>query len=438
MFNDKYSEDFYDIVKKDPKKYYEDFQNSLEKRSEYGATYKKNPVPTLYQPFYYNDKVEKEFQEIIDIFMSIAKKVTKNYVEDPSYRKLFDIDPLTEKLILKDPGYDIDIPISRIDIFYDGPGEFKFCEVNTDGTSDMLGDLALARMHKESKIYQEFTKIYDLEKKDALQGIVDSILDLYYSQVSKEDPNVAIVDIISFDNIEFREIKRLFEEKGLKTEIVDVRDLKRKDGKLYAGDMRVDLVYRRLVTSDLIAHKEEAKEFIDSYLAGEFTSVGSLRTSLFYTKDIFRTLRLEETKEILTEEEYQFILDYIPFTDTYDPSLKEEILENKDDYILKPKEGYASSGVFIGKEMPKEEFSKKLDKIENQAYIYQEFYEVEPMKYLTFKGENEAKLEDYRTVTGLFSFNNKLASPYMKVGQAANVSYTGDYYILPSFKVKEK
>ena len=52
--------------------------------------------------------------------------------------------------------------------------------------------------------------------------------------------------------------------------------------------MKIDLVYRRLVTSDLIENKDIGKNLIDAYLNDEIISIGSFRSTLFYTKDIFR------------------------------------------------------------------------------------------------------------------------------------------------------
>ncbi|MDD7305201.1 MAG: glutathionylspermidine synthase family protein [Peptoniphilaceae bacterium] len=438
MFNDKYANQYYKLIQKNTENYYKDYQKSLKKRIPFGATYKKEEVPTLYQGFFYDEETEKEYKKIIKTFMSIAKKVTKKYVEDEDYRKIFNFDPLTEKLILKDPGYSIDIPIARIDIMYDNKDSFKFCEINTDGSSAMLEDLALAKIYMESKIYEDFSKSYKLEKNNSLEGVVDSILELYNKEVDTKKPNVAIVDIIEFDNIEFEEIQKLFKEKGIEAKIVDVRDLKRKNGSLYADDMKIDLVYRRLVTSDLIDHQQECQDFIDSYLNGEFTSIGSLRTSIFYTKDIFRILRLDQTKKILSQEENDFITKHIPFTETFAYNNKDQIIKNKDKYILKPKQGYASHGVFIGKDLTEEAFKEKLEEIKDLDYIYQEYYTVEPMKFIKFKDEKEVDLEDFSTVTGLFVYNNKLSSPYMRIGQESMISSLAAYYVVPAFKISKK
>lgn len=437
MFNDEYVNDYYKIIENDEKTYYQDYKLMLDKRKKYGATYKDEVVPTLYQGFFYDQDRENDYKKIIKQFMGVVKKVTKKYVEDENYRKLFDFDELTEKLILKDPGYDIDIPIARIDIMYSDKDEYKFCEVNTDGSSAMLEDIALSKIFEKSKAYEKYIEKYDLEKIDLIDTLVDSILSLYKT-VKNKTPNLAIVDIIEFENIEFETIKNRFEEKGINTKIVDVRDLKRKNGRLYAEDMEIDLVYRRLVTSDLIEHKNECKEFIDSYLANEFISIGSLRTTLFYTKDIFRILRLNQTKEILNQEEIDFIDKTIPFTETfvYEKDL-DKILENKDKYIFKPKQGYASHGVFVGKELSKEDLRKELENIKNEAYIYQEYYKVDTMKFIMFKDE-KAKIEEFAAVTGLFVYNNNMIAPYMRIGQKALISSAREYYTVASFKIKNK
>jgi hypothetical protein len=437
MFNQKYVNDYIKIIKEDEKSYKKDYEKMLDKREEYGATYKGQVVPTLYQGFFYDQETEDIYKKIVDKFMSIVAKVTKKYCEDPDYRKLFDFDELTEKLILKDPGYHIDIPISRIDVMYDGREDFKFCEVNTDGSSAMLEDRAIAEIYKETKAYKEFSKKYDLENINLLTSLVDSILDLYKT-VDDKKPNLAIVDIIEFDNIEFQTIKKLFEKRDINTKIVDVRDLTKKEDGLYYEDFKIDLVYRRLVTSDLIENKDSCKDFIESYLAGDFISIGSFRTTIFYTKDIFRILRLKETQEILTKEENDFIKNHIPFTESFNYKKGLDFcLANKDKLIFKPKQAYASHGVFAGKDLSKEDLKKELEKIKDQDYIYQEYYKVDPMQFLVFD-EDKAKLEDFSFVTGLFVYNNKMIAPYMRIGNQSLISSARDYYTITSMKISKK
>ncbi|MDO4663068.1 MAG: glutathionylspermidine synthase family protein [Tissierellia bacterium] len=437
MFNDKYAKEYFEIIKKDPDKYYNDYQKMLDKRKEYKATYKEEPVPALYQGYFYDENIEEKYQEMAEILMSITQKVTQNYLEDKEYRKEFGFDPLIEKLILKDPGYDVSVPIARYDVFYDGNKDYKFCEFNTDGSSAMLEDKALANLFKQTKGYQELEKKYNIENKDLLEPLVDEILSIY-KKINNKKPNVVIADIIEHDNIEFLYFKELFEKRGINCKIADIREFEKREDGSYVKDMKVDLVYRRLVTSDLLEYKEKAKDFIEGYLDSDFIAIGSFRSTLFYSKDIFRILRLNETKKVLNDKEIDYIERHIPFTEKFNYEKDfNTIIEDKDNYILKPVYGYASSGVIAGKDHSKEELEEILEKIKDQKYIYQEYYNVEPMKYVIF-GNKKAKLEDFSFVTGLFIYNKKFISPYTRIGQAALISSARDYYTIPAMKLYKK
>ena len=439
MINDQIKNNYIKIINENYSEYKNDYKKLLKNRKAYGATYKEEEIPTLYDAYFYNQEDYKIYEDMIDIFMSIVEKVTKEYVENKSYRKIFDLDPLTEKLILKDPGYNISTPIARFDVMYDGREDYKFCELNTDGSSAMLEDKSLADLMKETKAIEKLKEKYEIEHIDLLQTLVDSIEDLYYkAKNTRKKINIAIVDIIEFDNIEFKTIQKLFEKKGHNCKIADLKDLKRKEDGLYIEDMKIDLVYRRLVTSDLIENKEIGKDLIESYLNDEIMTIGSFRSTLFYTKDIFRILRLKESQKILSEKENEFIKKHIPYTEKFSYQKdKEKILENKDKYILKPIQGYASHGIYVGKEHDKKEFEKILEEIKDKNYIYQEYYMVKPLKFVKMEDE-KAKLEDFSYVTGLFAYNKKFIAPYMRIGNAALISSAREYYVVSSLKIKEK
>lgn len=439
MINDQIKIDYEKIINENYQEYKKEYKKLLNNRKEYGATYKEEEIPTLYDAYFYSQEDYKLYDDMIDTFMSIVEKVTKEYVENESYRKLFALDDLTEKLILKDPGYNISTPIARFDVMYDGREDYKFCELNTDGSSAMLEDKSLADLMKETKAIEKLKEKYVIDHTDLLESLVDSIEDLYYkTKKTKEKINIAIVDIVEFDNIEFKTIQKLFEKKGHRCKIANLKDLERKDGGLYIDDMKIDLVYRRLVTSDLIENKDIGKNLIDAYLNDEVMTIGSFRSTLFYTKDIFRILRLKESQKILSEKENEFIKKHIPYTEKFDYQKdKEKILEEKDKYILKPIQGYASHGIYVGKEHDKKEFEKILDQIKDKDYIYQEYYTVKPIKFIKME-DDKAKLEDFSFVAGLFAYNKKFISPYMRIGNAALISSARQYYVVSSLKIREK
>lgn len=438
MYNDKYAKDYLDLLNENKTNSKKEYEKFLDLRKDYKATYKNEPVPTLFQPFFYDKNTEKHFREDSKILMDIADKVTKLYLDDPTYRKEFNFDNLTEKLILHDPGYDIPVPIARFDVFFDEKDDYKFCEFNTDGSSAMLEDYALFSIYKNLDIYKKLENKYEIMHVDLLNTLVDEILAIYEKTGKKAKPNVVIADIIDGENNEFDFFKELFEKRGLNCKIADIRDFKIKENESYVDGMKVDIVYRRLVTGDLQSVKDDAKNFIDGYFNDHFVTIGSFRSTLFYTKDIFRILRDEKTKKALNEKENAFVSKHIPYTKIFDYNKDvEEVIKNKDKYILKPKDGYASKGVFVGRDYNEEELKNKLDSIKNESYIYQEYYDVNPAKFAVWEDE-KFKLKDFSFVTGLFIYNKKFTGLYNRIGQDHIISSARDYYTVISIRLNEK
>ncbi len=92
------------------------------------------------------------------MMISITNKITNRYIEDKEFRKKFGFPKLIEDLIQIDNGYDINVPIGRFDIFYKDYDNFKFCELNTDGSSAMNEDNTIAKILLESKALNDFRK----------------------------------------------------------------------------------------------------------------------------------------------------------------------------------------------------------------------------------------------------------------------------------------
>ena len=121
---------------------------------------------------------------------------------------------------------------------YDGKKDYKFCELNTDGSSAMLEDKSLADLMKDTKAIKKLEEKYKIDHVNLLETLVDSIEELYFSiKGKKEKINIAIVDIIEFDNIEFQTIKNLFKKRGHNCKIANLKDLERKNKGLYIEDL---------------------------------------------------------------------------------------------------------------------------------------------------------------------------------------------------------
>ncbi|NLW42830.1 MAG: hypothetical protein GXY89_06830, partial [Tissierellia bacterium] len=143
MHADKVINEYIEMIKSNPEKYAKDFQVAKEMALKSTAYYKGEPVPFNYQPFLIDPIDVDTFKYILDSILKIGNKVTKEYIKNPEYRKLFDFPKFIEEMILVDNGYDVIAPMGRFDIFFQDREDFMFCEINTDGSSAMNEDLVL-------------------------------------------------------------------------------------------------------------------------------------------------------------------------------------------------------------------------------------------------------------------------------------------------------
>lgn len=436
MHSNKIIDEYISMVMQDQEKYAKDYEVTKEMAANSTAYYKGKPVPFDYQPLLLDQVDLQNFNYIVDTMMSIGKKVTRHYIENPEYRKLFGFPKVIEDMILVDNGYDVEIPIARFDVFYNQIDDFQYCEINTDGSSAMNEDNVLARILLKTEAMKKFGKKYQLSYFELFDSWVEEALELYSRYDSTNPtPNVAIMDIMeSATSIEFEEFKKAFEKAGVNCEIVDVRDLEYREGKLYNGDYRIDLIYRRLVTFELIENIDKCQAFIDAYMDKAMCTIGSIQSQVIHNKIFFKILFDEETRALLTDEEIKYIDNHIPFTGIFggDEEVFEKVRASKDEYIIKPMDKNASTGVYTGLDLNQEEWEENLKRDFNASTIYQKYITPKITKFVEFDEEGNAFVAELGNMIGLFVYNEKLAGFYARMGRDNIISGLVDYITAPA------
>ena len=113
-------------------------------------------VRTLQIPKIFTPETAGQYEQIVTVTYHIFQKIIREYLDNPAYRKLFPFSPELEELILTPRLYDSLLPIARFDIFYNEEnGSFRFCEINTDGTSAMNEDYVLNQALELNPAHQE-------------------------------------------------------------------------------------------------------------------------------------------------------------------------------------------------------------------------------------------------------------------------------------------
>lgn len=382
---------------------------------------------TVQIPKIFGEEDITRFREITRTAHGIFSKVIREYRRDPDYRALFPFSRELEGLMLLPPQYEGFLPIARFDIFYnEDTGDFKFCEINADGTAAMIRDLEIRKAFINNPAHQAVIRRYELDHFELFESWVRAFMSLYESYPKKkEHPNIAIIDFMeNATRGDFEKFARRFQKSGYNCEICDIRSLSYRDGVLYspAGN-RIDAIYRRAVTADCMAHYEEISALLDCLREDNVFMAGAFDTQAIHSKWLFYVLHLERTKRFLTEEERRFVEAHVPLTVEFSPEYIDinEVKENKDRYIMKPMDAYASKGVYAaGRECGQEEWERIIADLWQKGYVCQEFCEQYTTENIDFAW-GDGGWHPFLNMAGLYVYNGVFAGFLMRMAEGDGI-----------------
>ncbi len=442
---------YLDLFMNNKDKFLDDFKNKLWPALEASSVrYKGRPVPFLYHPFMINQTEWNRLKELIDCFNEILSKVTVRYLDDNEFRSYFPFSEEMEEFILVEPGYSSLYPVARFDLFY-YQDSIKFCELNTDGTSAMNEVRGIQEIVANSEAVKQFKKDNNLE----LEGfeLFDSLIDimlLKYNEFlsnklnedidfNKNNPVIGIVDFSKDGTIsEFKEFQRWFDKRGLLSYIIDPRDVENRDDGLYYNNKRIDFVYRRATTARLFDHFDEIQEFLTAYKDHKFCMFGSFRSQIIHNKAIFQVLSNKEFVSFLDETEHRFISEHIPRTDLLIEETIEEdnIKSNKDEYILKPDDGFAGKGIKLGIETSQRDWNEFVDEAACKPYLCQNYCQPPTRKMISID-DGKVGIDPYYYQIGIYVFDGQVQGIYNRAGREKIIGSSYECFTVPTYIVSE-
>jgi uncharacterized circularly permuted ATP-grasp superfamily protein len=277
-----------------------------------------------------------------------------------------------------DPGPP-DVLLSRLDAFIGETGP-RFIEINSDapaglGYGDRMAD-AIARL----PAFQAFSRRHRVAYHRSVPAVVDALLAV---PTRTRTPTVAIVD---FQEVKTRGdqviLQRAFEERGLTCLLADPREMELRDGWLWTGPHRVDLVYRRAVLSELLEKKDEVAAFLRAYDSRVAVFVNSFRCRLSEDKVFFALLTDEAFASLMSEEERALAARCVPWTRRMaerrtvragrEVDLLPHVVERREELVLKPAHGYGGRSVFMGSETSPAEWEDAVQAACREPWVVQE------------------------------------------------------------------
>ncbi|OGW84847.1 MAG: hypothetical protein A3C35_06610 [Omnitrophica bacterium RIFCSPHIGHO2_02_FULL_46_11] len=398
-------------------------------------------IPTFFKPHFITTKQARLLHSVCDILARAADRIANLYLIDPALKDCFSLSPEADELIRIDPGYTRSVALARFDCFLEGEN-FKFIELNCDSPAGMGYTDTLEQLLLEAPELKEFFQDVHIQREIRTQKLLEGLLSVYEEFGGYETPQIAIVDWKTVrTRPEFDILKLFFEEKGYKTIIADPRDLRYKSGKLYHGNFRIDLLYRRVIFNELLEKLRDVGDLIRAYKDRAVCMVNPLRSRLASSKALLSVLTNPGYDHLFSAKENEIKSQYVPWTRRVVDAEKfyggkkiyliDFLKDEKETLVLKPADSYGGKEVTIGCETRDDEWNQTIDKALKSNWVVQEFV---PPPFLTVPTVVNHKLEfaAKRINTGCFVFNGVYAGSLSRLSDESVVNVSRGGGLIPA------
>ncbi|MDP2604949.1 MAG: circularly permuted type 2 ATP-grasp protein [Deltaproteobacteria bacterium] len=338
------------------------------------------------------------------------------------------------QILATDPGYHRIAPILRLDGHYVN-NVFRILEVNADGSAGMNDTNALGEAVRGTELYAAFCRSFTLEPCEMVMRLAQMIMTFHAGAPARTGPRVAILDVLGMKTAsEFEAVRERLEILGAEVEIVHPEDLDYNRGLIVRG-RKIDIVYRRLVTSDAIRIWDRLTPLLKAYRRGQISMVGSFRSEILHSKAILTVMHRAEIQRRLTAVERRWVAIHFPKAYVVDQDAAKHVLSAQGKWVLKPFGGYGSVNVTIGRLVTASVWRQALSRaLAEGSYVLQEFVPASREPVVRVQGNRVSIRRDYTSV-GIFLYRGKTAGAYIRSGPSHPLSISYGAVTRPGFIV---
>lgn len=349
-----------------------------------GLYFGERPLSTVLRPHFLFTHQWSYLQQETEILLQAFLVAHYACLHDANLRAQLSLEPYEEQLFSLDIGGVIPWTTSRLDSFFHiDQNVLQFVEYNGEtpagmGYGDTLGNLFLEL--EPMRRFQEHFYIYSMP---TLNSLLEALMRGYNEWGGTEAPQIAIVDWQDVPTLNEHEICRaFFERSGIRAVMVDPRALEYHDGYLWVSDYRVDMIYKRVLISELIQRMGINNPIVQAVRDRAVMMTNSFSAKLMAKKASFAFLSDERNAHLFVPEQLRVIHEHIPWTRVVSDrktiyqgkaiDLLEFITDHREQFVLKPNDEYGGKGVVLGWEATLDHWNEALGHAATTPYVVQE------------------------------------------------------------------
>jgi hypothetical protein len=325
-----------------------------------GLYFGDRPLCTVLRPRFLLPDQYNYLRRSIQPLLSAFAKISEAAVADRAFCRQFRLRDWEEELIQVDPGYRSHTPLTRLDAFFStDDGSLRFTEYNAEVPAASAYNDVLTKVFLGMPVMGQFLHQYVVQPLMTRHDVMHVLLYAYKEWGGQGKPNIAILDWREVPTYsEFELFIRFFEGQGLECRIVDPRDVEYRNGRLSAGDFTINLIYKRVLITELIERGGMDHAVVKAVRDGNVCMVNPFRCKILYKKTSLAVLSDDRNQHMFSEAERQSILAHIPWTRTVEErqttygdtpiDLVAFILKYQERFVLKPNDDYGGRGIVLG------------------------------------------------------------------------------------------
>lgn len=325
-----------------------------------GLAFGDRPLCTVLRPRFLLPQQYSWLKSVVGTLLAALDKALAAALADGSFRRQFALSELEEELVQQDPGFNPS-PTARLDSFWiTETEELRFTEYNAETPAAPAYNEVLSEVFLGLPILREFLRRYEVRPLPARHSVLHALVDAYQRWSGRRGaPRIAIVDWREVPTrSEFLLFQEYFQSQGLASALVDPREMEYRNGRLRSGDFEIDLIYKRVLVSELLERGGLQHPMVRAVREGAVCMVNPFRCKILHKKASLAVLSDEANAHLFTPEERRIIDAHVPWTRRVVErqtthlgrrvDLLPFIIENRERLVLKPNDEYGGKGIVLG------------------------------------------------------------------------------------------